>query len=83
MDFNITAGEEAVVFHVASLVQDGASPTDDNLAQELGEAVRPVLQSLLGKGWLVVDEDRELALSSIARHVVSSRRDAEGPQASQ
>jgi len=40
-----------------------------------------VLQALLGKGWLVVDEDRELALSTIARHVVSSRRDAEGPPA--
>lgn len=71
------------MFHVASLVQDGLSPTDDDLAKELGEEVRPMLQSLLGKGWLVVDEDRELALSPIARHVVSSRRDAEGPQASQ
>ncbi|MEV7150818.1 hypothetical protein AB0O05_30495 [Streptomyces sp. NPDC093084] len=81
MDFNITAEEEVVVFHVASLVQDRLSPTDDDLAEELGDEVRPVLQSLLGKGWLVVDEDRELALSTIARHVVSSRRDAEGPQA--
>ncbi|MGX1546738.1 hypothetical protein [Streptomyces adustus] len=81
MDFNITAGEEAVVFHVASLVQDGLCPRDDDLAEELGDEVRPVLQSLLGKGWLVVDEDRELALSTIARHVVSSRRDAEGPRA--
>ncbi|MFQ3558066.1 hypothetical protein QZN11_14915 [Streptomyces gramineus] len=81
MDFNITAREEAVVFHVASLIQDGLSPTDDDLAEELGDEVRPVLQSLLGKGWLVVDEDRELALSTIARHVVSSRMDAEGPQA--
>ncbi|MFE2300880.1 hypothetical protein ACFXAW_22170 [Streptomyces sp. NPDC059445] len=81
MDFNITAGEEVVVFHVASLVQDGLSPTDDDLAKELGEEVRPVLQSLLVKGWLVVDEDRELTLSTIARHVVSSRRDAEGPPA--
>ncbi|PBC63168.1 hypothetical protein BKI49_15640 [Streptomyces sp. Tue6028] len=81
MDFNITAGEEVVVFHVASLVQDGLFPTDDDLAEELGEEVRSVLRSLLGKGWLVVDEDRELALSTIARHVVSSRRDAEGPQA--
>ncbi|MET9412443.1 hypothetical protein ABZX90_43105 [Streptomyces sp. NPDC002935] len=50
MDFNITAGEEVVVFHVASLVQDGLSPTDDDLAKELGEEVRPVLQALLGKG---------------------------------
>ncbi|MFF4896706.1 hypothetical protein [Streptomyces sp. NPDC001068] len=81
MDFNITAGEEVVVFHVASLVQDGLSPTNDDLAEELGDEVCPVLQSLLGKGWLVVDEDRELALSTIARHVVSSRRDAEGPHA--
>ncbi|MEU9922198.1 hypothetical protein AB0H51_13055 [Streptomyces griseoluteus] len=77
MDFNITAGEEAVVFHVASLVQDGLSPTDDDLAAELGEEVRPLLHSLLSKGWLVVDEDRELALSAIARHVVSSRTDAQ------
>ncbi|GAB2925813.1 hypothetical protein [Streptomyces heilongjiangensis] len=81
MDFNITVGEEAVVFHVASLVQDGLSPTDDDLAKELGEEVRPVLQSLLDKGWLVVDEDRELALSTIARHIVSSRRYADGPPA--
>ncbi|WP_037808436.1 hypothetical protein [Streptomyces sp. NRRL S-1448] len=81
MDFNITAGEDVVVFHVASLVQDGLSPTDDDLAEELGEEVRPVLQPLMGKGWLVVDEDRELALSTIARHVVSSRTDAEGPRA--
>ncbi|MEU8572507.1 hypothetical protein [Streptomyces asoensis] len=81
MDFNITAGEEAVVFHVATLVQNGLSPTDDDLANELGEEVRPALQSLLGKGWLVVDEDRELALSTIARHVVSSRREADGPPA--
>lgn len=81
MDFNITAREEAVVFHVASLVQEGLSPTDDDLTKELGEEVRPVLRSLLGKGWLVVDEERELALSTIARHVVFSRRDAEGPQA--
>ncbi|MFE4697616.1 hypothetical protein ACFRIC_11070 [Streptomyces sp. NPDC056738] len=83
MDFNITAGEEAVMLHVASLVQDGLSPTDDDLAKELGEEIRPVLQSLLDKGWLVVDDDRELALSTIARHVVSSCRHAEGPQASQ
>ncbi|MGW1063319.1 hypothetical protein ACWD4F_02170 [Streptomyces aureus] len=83
MDFNITAGEEAAVFHVASLVQDGLSPTDDDLAKELGEEIRPVLQSLLDKGWLVVDEEHELALSTIARHVASSRRDAEGPRASQ
>ncbi|MFB7245685.1 hypothetical protein CW362_25095 [Streptomyces populi] len=81
MDFNITAREEAVVFHMASLVQDGLSPMDDDLAKELGEEIRPVLQSLLDKGWLVVDDDRELALSTIARHVVSSRRDAEGPSA--
>ncbi|MFD4788488.1 hypothetical protein ACFWN1_15810 [Streptomyces sp. NPDC058459] len=81
MDFSITAGEEDIVFHVASLVQDGLSPTDDDQAEELGDEVRPALQSLLGKGWLVVDEDRELALSTIARHIVSSRRDTEGPQA--
>ncbi|MFJ8003306.1 hypothetical protein [Streptomyces fagopyri] len=80
MDFNITAGEEVVVFRLASLVQDGLSPTDDDLAKELGEEVRPVLQSLTSKGWLVVDADRELDLSTFARHVVSSRRDAEGPQ---
>ncbi|MFI9392148.1 hypothetical protein ACIG53_14845 [Streptomyces bauhiniae] len=39
MDFNITAGEEAVVCHVASRVQDGFSLTDDDLAEELGEGV--------------------------------------------
>ncbi|MGD3105974.1 hypothetical protein [Streptomyces sp. YGL11-2] len=80
MDFNITAAEEALVHHVAALLRAGRSPTDDELAEELGGEVRPLLQSLLEKGWLVVDEERELTLSVIARTAVSSRRDAEGPQ---
>ncbi|QHC22462.1 hypothetical protein [Streptomyces sp. GS7] len=80
MDFDITAEEEALVMHVAALLRAGRSPTDDDLAEELGDEVRPPLQSLLEKGWLVVDEERELTLSVIARAAVSSRRDAEGPQ---
>lgn len=79
MDFDITAKEEAVVFHVAAVLRAGRSPTDDDLAEELGEGVRPLLQSLLNKGWLVVNEGRELSLSVIARGAVSSRRDVEGP----
>ncbi|WP_066930525.1 hypothetical protein [Streptomyces sp. NBRC 110611] len=80
MNFNITTEEEAVVFHVAAALRAGRSPTDDDLAEELGEEVRPVLQSLLDKGWLVVNEERELSLSVIARAAVSSRRDVEGPR---
>lgn len=79
MDFNITAEEEALVFHVAALLRTGHSPTDDDLADELGDEVRPLLQALLGKGWLVIDKERELTLSTIARHAVSSRRDVGGP----
>lgn len=79
MDFNITAEEEDLVFHVASLLQSGLSPTDDDLAEELGDEVRPLLQSLLDKGWLVIDKERELTLSVIARAAVSSRKDVEGP----
>ncbi|ARF53009.1 hypothetical protein [Streptomyces gilvosporeus] len=79
MDFNITAEEEAVVFHLAALRGAGSSPTDDDVAEELGAEIRPLLQSLLEKGWLVVNEERELTLSVIARAAVASRRDAEGP----
>ncbi|MEU6282035.1 hypothetical protein [Streptomyces sp. NPDC047028] len=79
MDFNLTAEEEALVFHVVSLLHSGLSPTDDDLAEEMGDEVRPLLQSLLDKGWLVIDEERELALSMIARAAVSSRKDVEGP----
>ncbi|TJZ57033.1 hypothetical protein FCH28_06050 [Streptomyces piniterrae] len=79
MDFNITTEEEAVVRHVAALLRTGASPTDDDLADELGDEVRPLLQSLLDKGWLVIEKDRELTLSTIARYAMSSRRDIGGP----
>ncbi|MFI7103208.1 hypothetical protein ACIBK8_28105 [Streptomyces sp. NPDC050161] len=79
MDFNITAEEEALVFHVAALLRAGRSPTDDDLADDLGDEVRSLLQSLLAKGWLVIEKERALTLSTIARHAVSSRRDAEGP----
>ncbi|MFE0379313.1 hypothetical protein ACFW1M_27905 [Streptomyces inhibens] len=72
MDFHITAEEEALVFHVATLLR---TPTDDDLADELGDEVRPLLQSLLCKGWLVINKERELTLSTIARFAVSSRRD--------
>ncbi|GGX05170.1 hypothetical protein [Streptomyces noursei] len=79
MDFSITADEKAVVFLVAALLRAGGSPTDDALADELGDEVRPLLQSLLEKGWLVVGQEGELALSVIARAAVSSRSDIEGP----
>ncbi|MGD3109283.1 hypothetical protein [Streptomyces sp. YGL11-2] len=80
MEFNITAEEEALVLRVASLLRAGRSLTDDDLAEELGDEVRQLLRSLLEKGWLVVDEERELTLSVIARAAVSSRKDVEGPQ---
>ncbi|MFG2287888.1 hypothetical protein ACGFOU_17735 [Streptomyces sp. NPDC048595] len=73
MDFHITAAEEALVLHVAALARADRSPTDDDLAGEMGDEVRPLLQSLLEKGWLVVGEERGLTLSTIARAVVSSR----------
>ncbi|MFG2832953.1 hypothetical protein ACGFWI_36770 [Streptomyces sp. NPDC048434] len=78
MDFNITAEEEAVVLHVAALLRAGGSPTDEELADELGDEVRSRLQSLLEKGWLVVDAERTLTLSMIAQAAISSRRDASG-----
>ncbi|MCK7625710.1 hypothetical protein MUU72_21845 [Streptomyces sp. RS10V-4] len=80
MDFTLTRGEEAVVRHLAALDRAGAPPTDDDLADVLGEEVRPLLQSLLEKGWLVVDDQRTLTLSTIARAAVSARTDAEGPR---
>lgn len=81
MDFNITAEEEALVIRVVAKLRAGHSPTDNDLADELGDEVRPLLQSLLEKGWLVVDDERELALSTIARAAVSGRRDVGGAQA--
>ncbi|MGW1375150.1 hypothetical protein ACWD6P_12870 [Streptomyces sp. NPDC002446] len=76
MDFHITAQEEALVLHVAALHRAGRRPTDDDLADELGDEVRGLLQSLLAKGWLVVGDGREVALSTIARYAVAGRRDA-------
>ncbi|MFG2140190.1 hypothetical protein [Streptomyces sp. NPDC048650] len=78
MDFNITAEEEILVFRIAERVGAGDSPTDDDLAAELGDEVRPQLQSLLGKGWLVVDTERSLSLSRIAQTAISSRRETGG-----
>ncbi|MFE3883324.1 hypothetical protein ACFXPQ_10505 [Streptomyces lydicus] len=81
MDFNITAEEEALVRHIAARHRAGDSPTDDDLADELGDEVRPALQSLLQKGWLVVDAERALTLSTIAQAAISSRRDVGGAEA--
>ncbi|MEU9488185.1 hypothetical protein AB0D83_31890 [Streptomyces decoyicus] len=81
MDFNITAEEEGIAFRIAERLRAGDSPTDDDLAEELGEDVRPHLRSLLGKGWLVVDADRSLKLSTIGQAALSSRRDVGGAQA--
>ncbi|KUL35062.1 hypothetical protein ADL22_28500 [Streptomyces sp. NRRL F-4489] len=80
MDFTLTPGEEAVVRHLAALLRAGTPPTDNDLADELGEEVRPLLQSLLEKGWLVVDDTRTLTLSVIARAAVSDGTDTEGPR---
>lgn len=79
MDFNITAEQETLVLRVAERHEAGDSPTDDDLADELGDEVRPQLQRLLEKGWLVVDAHRSLMLSRIAQTAISSRRDVGGP----
>ncbi|MGW8399194.1 hypothetical protein ACWGLP_21330 [Streptomyces lydicus] len=75
MDFSITAEEDALLIRVAAQLRAGHSPTDDDLADELGDEVRPLLQSLLEKGWLVVDAERSLTLSTVAQAALSSRRD--------
>ncbi|GAA2302415.1 hypothetical protein Scani_26040 [Streptomyces caniferus] len=81
MDFNITAEEEALLIRVAAQLRAGHSPTDDSLADELGDEVRPRLQALLHKGWLIVDADRSLTLSRVAQAALSSRRDVGGAEA--
>ncbi|MFF8788435.1 hypothetical protein [Streptomyces sp. NPDC015125] len=78
MDFHITAEEESLVFRIAERLRAGDSPTDDDLAEELGDEVRPQLQSLLAKGWIVVDAERSLNLSTVAQVALSSRRDVGG-----
>ncbi|WP_030413598.1 hypothetical protein [Streptomyces sp. NRRL S-1448] len=78
MDFTITAEEEALVIRVAAQLRAGHSPTDDSLADELGEEVRPRVQALLEKGWLVVDAESSLTLSRMAQAALSSRRDVGG-----
>ncbi|MEU7637637.1 MULTISPECIES: hypothetical protein [unclassified Streptomyces] len=80
MDFTLTPAEEAVVRHVAACLRAGAPPADDDVAEALGDEVRPLLQSLLDKGWLVVGEDRALTLSTIARAVLADRGDASDPR---
>ncbi|MGY5129826.1 hypothetical protein [Streptomyces nigrescens] len=75
MEFNITAEEEALVHDIAARLRAGDSPTDDDLAEELGDEVRPQLSSLVAKGWLVVDAQRSLTFSRIARAAVSTGRD--------
>ncbi|MFI7096371.1 hypothetical protein [Streptomyces lydicus] len=81
MDFNITAEEDALLIRIAAQLRAGHSPTDDDLADTLGDEVRPVLQSLIRKGWLVVDAERSLTLSTIAQAAISSRRDVGGAEA--
>ncbi|MER7990963.1 hypothetical protein ABTY53_36085 [Streptomyces noursei] len=76
MDFTLTAAEETVVRHVARRLGAGMPATDDEVADALGDEARPLLQSLLDKGWLVVGTDRALVLSTIARAVLSDRGDA-------
>ncbi|MFI0912492.1 hypothetical protein [Streptomyces abikoensis] len=77
MDFNITADEERVLFHVASRLE--ASP--QVLESEIEEADRPKFRSLIKKGWLVglSAEDGSLyteTLTPLAQTALSNRRDA-------
>ncbi|BDM70540.1 hypothetical protein HEK616_40270 [Streptomyces nigrescens] len=78
MDFTITAEEEALVIRVAAQLRAGHSPTDDSLAEELGDEVRPRMQALLQKGWFIVDAEGSLTLSRMAQAALSSRRDVGG-----
>ncbi|MFB7635224.1 hypothetical protein ACFC0M_30310 [Streptomyces sp. NPDC056149] len=75
MDFTLTAAEQAVVRQIAVRLRAGAPPTDDELADELGDEARPLLQSLLDKGWLVIGAERTVTLSTIARAVLSEPSD--------
>ncbi|MFD9205909.1 hypothetical protein ACFVZM_06465 [Streptomyces sioyaensis] len=81
MDFNITAGEEALVINIAAKLRAGHSPTADDLAEELGDEAPPRVQGLLQKGWLIVDSEGSLALSRLAQAAISSRRDVGGAEA--
>ncbi|MER0479085.1 hypothetical protein ABR737_12190 [Streptomyces sp. Edi2] len=81
MDFHITAEEEGLIFRIAERLRSGDSPTDDDLAEELGDEVRTQLQSLLEKGWIVVDAEASLKLSTIGQVALSSRRDVGGSPA--
>ncbi|MET9293899.1 hypothetical protein [Streptomyces sp. NPDC003077] len=81
MDFDITAEEEALALRIAERVGAGDTPSEDDLAEELGDEVRPQVRSLLAKGWLVCSCGC-LDLSRMARMALSSRRDVGGaPQA--
>ncbi|MEV4502560.1 hypothetical protein [Streptomyces klenkii] len=76
MDFNITADEERVLFHVASRLK--ASP--QVAESELPEADRPLFRSLITKEWIVglTAEDGSLyteTLTPWAQTALSNRRD--------
>jgi hypothetical protein len=72
------SGEGSALTRVAAQLRAGHSPTDDSLADELGDEVRPRLQALLHKVWLTVDAERSLTLSRVAQAARSSRRDVGG-----
>ncbi|MEV0263429.1 hypothetical protein AB0I49_19130 [Streptomyces sp. NPDC050617] len=81
MDFNITGEEEALLLRVGERLAAGDSPSEDELAEELGDEARGQLRSLADKGWLVLDRAAEegpvtvRALTPLAQAALSNRRD--------
>ncbi|MFE7120867.1 hypothetical protein ACFU99_36105 [Streptomyces sp. NPDC057654] len=81
MDFNITGEEDALLLRIDERLTAGDSPSEDELAEELGNEARDQLRSLAGKGWLVLDRAAEegpvtvRTLTPLAQAALSNRRD--------
>ncbi|MFH9226228.1 hypothetical protein ACH4NT_15150 [Streptomyces lydicus] len=78
---HVTAEEDALLIRVAAQLRAGRSPTADSLADELGDEVRPRVQALSRKGWLVFDAEHSLTLFPGAQAAPPSRRDVGGAEA--
>ncbi|MET8679150.1 hypothetical protein ABZW18_16645 [Streptomyces sp. NPDC004647] len=82
MDFNITGEEEALVLRIQERLAAGDNPTENSLAEELGDDARARLQSLADKGWVSLIQPPEggptlvSGLSPMAHTALSDRRNA-------